>query len=377
MTTASKEQGTSAVWHDSDQSWELRDLPLPQMEPDAVQIRVRATSVCGSDLHIWRGDGVSEDERPRDPFVFGHEMMGEVARLGSKVTTDSLRRPLKEGDRVAYSYFFPCAKCYNCIRGEFGACKFRMGRKPLDEYPYCNGGFAQYYYLRAPQYLFKLPDSISDAAAAPINCALAQVYEALHLGGVKLGDNVVVQGAGGLGVNACAVAAELGANKVIVIDGQKPRLELAKQCGATHTIDITEYSTPQARIDRVMELTDGIGADKVLEVVGFPAVVEEGVKMCRMRGTYLEVGHISPNSFASLDMREMVSNQVRFYGIQHYDPWIIPNAIDFLVRTRDKYPLTNVISHEFALDRIGEAFDTAEWVGRNSGSEVTRAVVTP
>ena len=373
MTT----RGTSAVWHDSDKSWELRDLPIPELEPDAVQIRVKATSVCGSDLHIWRGDGVPKDAPPRDPFVFGHEMMGQVAGLGKKITTDSLRRPLKEGDRVAYSYFFPCAKCYNCIRGEFGACKFRMGRRPLDEWPYCNGGFAQYYYLRSPQYIFKLPDDITDAEAAPINCALAQVYEALHLGGVKLGDNVVIQGAGGLGVNACAVAAELGANKVIVIDGQKPRLDLAMKCGATDTIDLNEYPTVEARVERVMQLTDGIGADKVLEVVGFPAAVEEGVQMVRMRGTYLEVGHISPNSIAKLDVQKLVQNQIRFYGIQHYDPWIIPNAIDFLRRTREKYGLLDVVSHQFPLDKIGDAFQTAEWLGRQGGSTVTRAVVTP
>ena len=74
---------------------------------------------------------------------------------------------------MAFSYFFPCARCYNCLRGEFGACKFRMGRKPLEEWPVCNGGFAQYYYLRAPQYLFRLPDNIPNACAAPINCANA------------------------------------------------------------------------------------------------------------------------------------------------------------------------------------------------------------
>ena len=130
----------------------------------------------------------------------------------------------------------------------------------------------------------------------------------MHLGGVRLGDNVVVQGAGGLGVNATAVAKELGASKVIVIDGQKPRLDLAIQCGATHTIDMNVYDTPESRIERVMELTNGIGADKVIEVVGFPAVVEEGLKMVRMRGVYLEVGHISPNSFASIDVSELVKN---------------------------------------------------------------------
>ena len=367
--------GLSAVWHDEGKQWELRELPLPETEPDAISIRVQATSVCGSDLHLWRGDGVLDG--PRTPFVFGHEMMGTVAELGSKITTDSLRRPLREGDRVAFAYFFPCMRCYNCIRGEMGACKYRAGRKPLEEWPVCNGGFAQYYYLRSPQFIFKLPDEMSDAAAAPVNCALAQVMEAFHIARPRFGDTVVVQGAGGLGVNACAIAADSGASKVIAIDGQTPRLELARQCGATDTIDMKEYPTPEARIDRVMQLTGGIGADIVIELVGFPVAVEEGVQMCRMRGTYLEVGHISPNSMATVDVQKLVANQIRFNAIQHYDPWIIPASIDFLMRTRHKYPLMNVISHQFPLERIDEAFTTAEWLGRASGSEVTRAIVCP
>ena len=369
--------GLIAVWHDEGSRWEIRELPVPETEPDGISIRVRATSVCGSDLHHWRGDGVPPEDRPRPPMATGHEMMGTVAELGSKITTDSLRRPLKEGDRVAYCFFFPCMRCYNCIRGELGACKFRSGRRPLEEAPYCNAGFAQYYYLRGPQFVFKLPDELSDAAAAPINCALSQVMEAFHTARFRLGDNVVIQGAGGLGVNATAVAHDRGASKVIVIDGQAPRLELAKQCGATDVIDMNEYPTPESRIERVMELTDGIGADIVIELVGFPQVVEEGVQMCRMRGTYLEVGHVSANSFATFDVQKLVRNQLRLNAIQHYDPWIIPNAIDFMMRTRDKYPLTKVVSHEFPIEKIGEAFETANWLGREGGSEVTRAIVTP
>ena len=368
--------GLSAEWHDEGERWEIRELPLPEVERDAVSIRVKATSVCGSDLHSWRGDGLRPEHRPRKPFGLGHEMMGVVADKGDKITTDSLRRPLKEGDRVAYSYFFPCMRCYNCIRGEMGACKFRSGRGPLSE-NVCNGGFAQYYYLRSPQFLFKLPDELDDAAAAPINCALAQVMEAFHIAKPRFGDNVVIQGAGGLGINATAIARDMGANKVIVIDGQTPRLDLARQCGATDIIDIKEYPTADSRVDRVKELTNGIGADVVIELVGFPAAVEEGVRMCRMRGTYLEVGHISPNSMATFDVQKLVANQIRFSAIQHYDPWIIPNSIDFLMRTRDRYPLTKVVSHEFPIDRIGEAFQTAEWLGREGGSVVTRAVVTP
>ena len=368
--------GLSAIWHEDVSKWEIRELPLPEVEADGVSIRVQATSICGSDLHAWRGDGRKPDQAPRPPAIPGHEMMGTVASLGKKITTDSLRRPLREGDRVAYSYFFPCMRCYNCIRGELGACKFR-GRPSFSEWPVCNGGFSQYYYLRSPQFLFKLPDELDDAASAPINCALAQVMEAFHIAKPRFGDNVVIQGAGGLGVNATAVAAEMGANKVIVIDGQKPRLDLARKCGATDVIDMGEYPTPESRIERVMELTSGIGADIVIELVGFPQAVEEGVQMCRMRGTYLEVGHISPNSMATFDVQKLVANQIRFNAIQHYDPWIIPNSIDFLLRTKAKYPLVSVVSHKFPLDQIDAGFRTAEWLGRESGSEVTRAIITP
>ena len=366
--------GLSAIWHDTTQKFEVTELPITETESDAINIRVEATSVCGSDLHIWRGDGIPEEEGPRDPFVFGHEMMGSVAELGSKIKTDSLKQPLKEGDRVVYTYYFPCQNCYNCIRGEFGGCKFRRTYPTID---YCSGGFAQYYYLRNPQFVFKLPDEINNAAAAPINCALAQVIEAFRISDFRFGDNVVIQGAGGLGINASAVASDMGANQVIVIDGQKPRLELAKKCGATDIIDINEYTTVQSRVERVKELTNGIGADIVIELVGFPAAVEEGIQMCRMRGTYLEVGHISPNSMINVDVQQLVSNQIRFYGIQHYDPWILPNAIDFLLRTKNKYPLMDVVSHEFPITKIEEAFKTAEWLGNSRGIEVTRAIVTP
>ena len=366
--------GLSAIWHDQGKKFEIAELPTIETEPDAINIRVEATSVCGSDLHIWRGDGRKEEEGPRDPFVFGHEMMGSVAEIGRNIKTDSLRKPLKEGDRVVYSYFFPCMKCYNCIRGELGGCKFRRANPTIEN---CSGGFAQYYYLRNPQFIFKIPDEINNATAAPINCALAQVMEAFHIAKPRFGDNVVIQGAGGLGINATAIASDMGANKVIVIDGQKPRLELAKLCGATDIIDMNEYPTVESRVDKVRELTNGIGADIVIELVGFPAAVEEGVQMCRMRGTYLEVGHISPNSMVNLDVQKLVAEQIRIYGIQHYDPWILPNAIDFLVRTKDKYPLTNVVSHEFPITDIENAFKTAEWLGNTKGSEVTRAIVTP
>src|SRR4030095_12702966 len=103
----------------------------------------------------------------------------------------------------------------------------------LTEYPYCDGGYAEHYFLPPGHYVFKVPDVLPDDAIPPVNCALCQVLHGIEYAEMKFGDVVVIQGAGGLGVSAGAVSAEKGASKVISIDKQRGRLEMAKQCGAT------------------------------------------------------------------------------------------------------------------------------------------------
>ena len=371
--------GLSAVLFDREDpknKWELEELPLPEIEDDGILIRVQAAGICGSDLHVWRGDGKNPNDPKEGPKTLGHEMMGTVYKMGRNIKFDSLRNSLKEGDRVIFSYFFPCTSCYNCIRGEFGACKFRS-RKMYHEWKYCNSGFSQYYYLQPSHFIFKAPKELSDNTLVSLNCALAQVIEAFNVAKIDFGDNVVIQGAGGLGIYATAVAREMGANKVIVIDGHKSRLKLAKKCGASDTIDINEVSTSEERIELVKDLTDSIGADSVMELVGFPAVLEEGIKMCRMRGKYLEIGSISPNNMINIDANYLVTNQIRLFSFQHYDPWVIPNAVKFLERTKNKFPLNNLISHQFPLSNINTAFQKSDWTSKNQNSEITRAIINP
>ena len=371
--------GLSAVLSDRKDpkdKWELEELPLPETEDDGILIRVQATGICGSDLHVWRGDGKNPEDPEEEPKTLGHEMMGTVYKMGKNIKFDSLRNPLKEGDRVIFPYFFPCMSCYNCIRGEFGACKFRS-RKTYNEWKYCNSGFSQYYYLKPPHFIFHAPEDLSNNSLVALNCALAQVIEVFNVAKIDFGDNVVIQGAGGLGIYATSVAREMGANKVIVIDGQKSRLELARKCGASDTININEIPTPEERINLVKELTDSIGADSVIELVGFPSVLEEGIKMCRMRGKYLEVGSITINNMINLDANYLVSNQIKFLSFQHYDPWVIPNAVKFLQRTKNKYPLSNLISHQFPLEDINNAFQKSDWTSKNQNSEITRAIINP
>jgi len=245
------------------------------------------------------------------------------------------------------------------------------------EWKYCNSGFSQYYYLQPSHFIFKAPKELSDNTLVSLNCALAQVIEAFNVAKIDFGDNVVIQGAGGLGIYATAVAREMGANKVIVIDGHESRLKLAKECGASDTININEVSTPEERIELVKDLTDFIGADSVMELVGFPAVLEEGIKMCRMRGKYLEIGSISPNNMINIDANYLVTNQIRLLSFQHYDPWVIPNAVKFLERTKNKFPLNNLISHQFPLSDINTAFQKSDWTSKNQNSEITRAIINP
>src|SRR5262249_19399060 len=163
---------------------------------------------------------------------------------------------------------------------------------------------------------------------------------------MKFGDVVVIQGAGGLGIYAAAIAAEKGASKVISIDRQPQRLEMAKQCGATDIIDMAELQTPEARVQRVKDLTDGRGADVVVEVVGVAAATGDALHVARLNGKFVDTGNIVPPPGSS-PATKVITQQIHWTGLMPYNPWIIPAALDFLVRTRDKYPLSKVVSHSF------------------------------
>ena len=225
--------------------------------------------------------------------------------------------------------------------------------------------------------MFKVPDELPDEAVTAVNCAVSQVIYGLQQAGLQMGDSVVLQGAGGLGINAAAAAREMGAGRVIVIDGQANRLTLASQCGTDYTININEYTTPESRIERVKQLTEGRGADIVMELVGYPQVIHEGLQMLRVGGSFVEIGNIAPDSNVTLDMSKVLWAETRILPMAHYHPYTLPVALDFLVRTRDKYPLTKILSHTFPLEEISTAFEQAEWAGKSEGTAITRAVLKP
>ena len=367
--------GKAAVFFGPGKPFEIREVTIPEIEPDAVLIKVSLANVCGSDLHFWRGDAPLR--LPEDGWIFGHEMTGRVAKLGTNVKTDSLGRPLREGDRVAYTYFYPCGRCYVCLNGEPAACpaKIERPRGPKD-FPHFHGAFAEYYYLRPGGALFLVPDVLTDALVSPVNCALSQVIYGLHQAGLRFGGRVAIQGAGGLGVQAAAVAKGMGAATVIVIDQLAGRLDLARQFGADHTINLKEVADRKERVNLVRKLTGGVGVDVACDFVGFPQVIPEGIEMLRAGGTYLEIGTTSRGAKVELEPAQLVWGAKKIVGVIMYDAWVIPRALDFLVRNRTRWPFDKLISHTYPLEQINQAFAESEWHNRET-TAITRAALVP
>ena len=363
--------GRAAVSRVDGGGMEIRDLPVRAPAPGEVLVRVSLATICGSDLHMWRG------EVPwfqKSPGVQGHEMMGVVEHLGEGRTTDSLGRPLAVGDRVAYAYFIPCGECPACVSGTTGCPNRYRTRNPYtaDERPFL-GAYGEYYYVLPGQWIFKVPDDLPDELVAPVNCALAQVVYGLHQIRVWLGDTVVVQGAGGLGLYCVAVARDMGAGKIIAIDAVPERLELARAFGADLTLNIRKLPDKVDRVRLVKEATDGQGADLCVEVAGVPAVVQEGLEMLRVGGRYLWMGNIVPNAEARIVPHDATRQPKTIMGVLAYDRWAIPRSLAWLSRAQHRYPFERLISESFPLDRINDAFGQAEW---NAGKgQVGRVII--
>jgi D-arabinose 1-dehydrogenase-like Zn-dependent alcohol dehydrogenase len=352
------EKGRAAIFKGLGQPMEIKEYPVPEPEPGAILIKVTMANICGSDLHQWRGDIDLAASGVRLPAIIGHEMTGKVAKLGEGVSTDSAGEPLAVGDRLVYRYFNPCGRCAVCLRGEDAACSSNSRFiKPVEVPPHFTGAYADYYYLRPNQTVFKVPDDLTDEMVAPANCALSEVIYGLEKVGFGFGETVIIQGAGGLGINATAVAKEMGAHKVIVIDGITERLELAKAFGADELIHMKEHKTPKERIKRVRELTGNRGAEVVAELVGFPEVMAEGLAMLGRGGRYLEIGNVSPGKTVDIDPALLVYSSKTIVSVFMYGPDTLKKALDFLGRTKDKYPFDKILSRTYPLEEINKAFE--------------------
>jgi D-arabinose 1-dehydrogenase-like Zn-dependent alcohol dehydrogenase len=344
---------------------EFHEVEIPEPEKGAVVLKVSRTNVCGSELHIWKGEHPT-----KKTGVLGHEMVGTVYKLGEGVTTDYAGRPIKEGDRIAPVYYLTCRKCNSCKRGLFPLCEKALlyWSKDSKEFPYFHGTFGSHYYIHPEQYFYKVPDNVPDIVAAGANCALSQVYFGIDKSGLSYGDTIVIQGAGGLGLNAAAVAKEKGA-KVIIIDAVESRLEIAKQFGADHVINLKEFDTVEKRADAVRQLTDGVGADVGIELSGVPVAFSEGIHLIRSGGKYVTIGNVSTGKYTEFDPGLLTRKSIQIIPVVRYDPWYLDKALTFLSENINNYPFINMMDGEFEFNSIQEALDMS------ASRKVTRASI--
>ena len=365
-------KGRVVICQEYSKPFEIEEFDVPDPEPGAVMLRMTQAGICGSDLHTWRGDQVNVPLPPTGR-VMGHEGTGVVDKLGSGVTTDTLGVPIMEGDRIVYAAVFPCHHCHMCLKNNTNWCVNR-GYAAGGVYPYFTGTYADFLYLPPRHPFFRVPDELSDDLLGPVNCAMGTVTTGLQRAGAKEGDFVVIQGAGGLGLHAIAMAKDMGADRVIVLDRLANRLELAEEFGADYTINIEEFNTAETRVERVKELTGGRGTDVVMELVGRAELLAEGIDMLSNGGTFVEIGDIVRGREVSIDPSKLLAGK-NIVGSLMYRPELLPTLLNFLVRTQHKLPFHKIVSHQFPLAEVNEAFPQAEWNSRQT--DITRAMLVP
>jgi len=345
----------------------VKEFELPKPGPGEMLVKVRRANVCGSELHIWRWLHPAIKKS-----AMGHEMVGEIYELGEGVETDYAGNKVEKGDRIVAPYYVTCQKCSACLRGNFNLCKngYMYWSQEPENYPHFFGAFATHYFVHSNQYFYKVPDGVPDQVVAGANCALSQVIFGIDKSGLTSGETFLIQGAGGLGLNACAVAKERGAT-VIVIDGIKERLKMARAFGADYVISMEEYSTLDSRLKMVNELTDGEGVDVALEVTGVPDAFTEGLEMIRPAGRYVCIGNVSLDLKTEFSPGMIVRKCLNIIGVVRYNPWYLYKALKFLERNHHKLPYDQLTDKEYSLEEVNQALINSE------NRSVARAVIVP
>jgi len=331
---------TAAVFHTPDRPLQLTSFPLPQLRDGEALVEVDCCTLCGSDLH-----SISGARSVPAPTILGHEIIGHVVGILGTVC-DVTGQPVNAGDRVSWSIAASCGCCFFCDEGPQQKCEqlFKYGHQQIsDDYP-LSGGLATHCHLVAGTTIIKVPESLPDVVASPAGCATATVAAALRTAGSCDGKTIVIHGAGMLGLTAAAMARSRGAINVVVTDLDRTRVQQAASFGATHS-----------SLDSLKELTDGRGADIVLDMSGSPDAMESSINLLRIGGRLILVGAVFPARPLSLQADQLVRKMLRVEGVHNYEPTDLQAAFDFLAETAGQYPFAELVSREFPLEQINEA----------------------
>ena len=309
------------------------------LRPDEILVKIRASAICGSDLHIARGLHPSVSL----PATIGHEFSGDVVEIGAAVTKINIDM------RVTVEPCIVCGACDACRHGEYGYCEhinfiYRNG----------DGAMADYVIVKE-DYVYELPSYLDYETGALIE-PLAVATHAVRRANIRLGETVLIIGAGAIGMMVAAMCRKSGAAQIIISDLSDHRLALAKKIGA----DITINSAREDLTDAISRLTKGKGVDKSFECVGLETCFLQSIMTLKRNGLATIVG-IYEHPEVTFPASRLVTHEIKIQGAQGYC-WDFPIA---LAAAKD-IPLKTFITHRFPMNELQKALDTA--LDRSSGS---------
>ncbi|MDD4148153.1 MAG: NAD(P)-dependent alcohol dehydrogenase [Candidatus Cloacimonetes bacterium] len=329
---------------------EFRDIPVPEIGIDEVLVKMEAIGICGSDLHYY-SNGKIGNFIVDFPFILGHECAGTIVKAGEKV------KHLEVGDRVALEPGVPCGKCELCLSGQYNLCPdVKFFATP----PY--HGCLQNYVKHQASFAFKLPDNVSSVEGALVE-PLAIGINAVQTGGVKLGDSVVIFGAGCIGLVSLLSSKASGATQVIVVDVIDKRLEVAKGMGAT----IINAKNIDA-VAEILRLTGGKGARVVIDCAGNNITIPQTVKVAKAGGNVVWVG-MGIDEINGMPLGPLSTKELTIKSIFRYKN-LYPTTIAAIAD--GKIDISGIVSNKFRFEDTPSAY--AESL-HNKGNVVKSVIV--
>lgn len=348
---------------------EVWTLETPELEPGGMLLETVASEVCGTDVHLRHGrlEGVPY------PIIPGHVSVGRIAE-SREVTEDALGQPLKRGDLVTFLDVHEiCRRCYHCtVARQPNRCPSRkVYGITYSATEGLLGGWAEAIYLKPGVHIVKLPEPLQADDVIGGGCGLFTGFAAVERSALAMGDTVLVQGAGPVGLAAAAFARLRGAGAVWMIGAPGARLRLGRDLGVDRELDLDATDVDERR-EAVLEHTRGRGVDVVIEATGNPAALPEGFGLVRDGGTYVVAGHYTdagPVTFnPHLDLNRKHLNLLGQWGTEFHH---VVGALTVFAANRERLPFARVIGGRYGLGEADAALRDVESLA------VTKAIIVP
>ena len=368
---------------------EINEYPYPKLEEGAMLIRMEMSGICGTDKHIYKGEGklYSGTERETDidfPIIPGHENVGIIAEItgSAKNEMEFNGEKLDVGDRVTMCPDVVCGKCYYCrnIAGFTWCENMRAYGHSLDfkNPPYLFGGWSEYLYIKPGTFIYKVPKEIpaniavlSELFAVAYNMDKAKEFYSMSGEGFASADTVLIQGVGPLGLAHLIKSRMLGCGDIICIDKSEYRLKLAKEFGANYLINFSK-TKKEDRIEIVKQITKGRGADVVVECCGVAEVIKEGIEMTRRGGMYIVAGNFVESGEISISPhRHLCSKNIRLIGMTNLSINGFTPSLKLMEIYKNQFPWEKFVSHMYNIE------DAEEGIKKSMELDCMKVVITP